>query len=118
MSSAAALTAAHDAFARRAWSEAFERFSAQDEAGGLGLEDLEMLATAAVLTGHAPESRQALARGHRQAVDDHQIARASRFAFWLGMGLRLAGESSQAAGWFARARRLLVDHDLDCAERG
>jgi DNA-binding NarL/FixJ family response regulator len=84
----------------------------------LGPDDLELLATAAYLTGHDGESTDAWARAHQARVDRGEQDQAVRCAFWLGFGLVQRGEMAQGGGWLARAQHLLEQHRLDCVERG
>src|SRR5439155_2337910 len=46
------------------------------------------------------------------------LTRAVRFAFFLGHSMIFTGERGQAGGWFARARGLLAQRGVDCAEWG
>jgi ATP/maltotriose-dependent transcriptional regulator MalT len=106
---------ARNAFARQAWSEAYALLAA--EAALVG-DDLERLAVAAHLVGRDEESARAWERAHheRARLGDHD--RAARCAAWLAIGLMLRGEMAQAAGWFARAARLLDTVGGDFAARG
>lgn len=108
-----------DAFARRAWSTAYEELTAADAARPLEPEDLERLATAAYLTGNDDASVQARTRAHAAFVGRGDAKSAVRSAFWLGFTMmEWPAHRAQAAGWIARAQRLLDETDDDCAERG
>lgn len=91
---------------------------AADRESPLGPEDLARLATAAYLTGREAESAGFWGRAHHGFHDRNQPAAAARSAFWLAYGLLDKGESAQASGWLARARRLLDECGQDCVERG
>lgn len=118
MATTEVLERGRESFARAAWADAFAQLSAADEEGGLGAEDLERLAVAAYLTGRDEESQDAWARAHHAFSDEGEVERGVRCAFWLGVTLMLRGEMAQGGGWFARAHRILDEHDLDCVERG
>lgn len=113
-----ALDRGRDAFARRAWKDAYEQLAAADRAAPLEPQDLERLATAAYLLGKDADSDDLLARAHQAYLARGDAARAARCAFWLGFGLLDRGEHAQAGGWLARARRVLDDGRKDCVERG
>ncbi len=91
-----------------------------EAAGSVSLDasDLERLATAAYLSGHDSESTDAWARAHRARLDAGELEGAVRCAFWLGYGLIVRGEMARGSGWMARARTLVDEHKLDCAESG
>jgi DNA-binding CsgD family transcriptional regulator len=91
---------------------------AADRESSLGPEELARLATAAYLTGREAESAGYWSRAHHGFHDRNQPAAAARSAFWLAYGLLDKGESAQASGWLARARRLLDECGQDCVERG
>lgn len=107
-----------DAFARRAWRDAYRHLAAADEATPLEPEDVELLATAASLIGRDDAADELWARAHQAFLDADEPADAVRCAFWLASGLMQRGEHARGSGWLARARRLCEDRDLDCAERG
>jgi hypothetical protein len=73
---------------------------------------------AAHLTGREAEFADSLTRAHQGFLAQGDTREAVRCAFWLGFELLNNGESAQAGGWFARARRLLDDGELDCVEQG
>jgi DNA-binding NarL/FixJ family response regulator len=106
------------AYAGQAWEEAFARLSAADRQSPLEVEDLERLAVAAHLTGRYEDSADVLARAHQEHLRGGNIPRATRVAFWLGMGLLDRGEMARGGGWLARGRRLLEETQEDCVEQG
>jgi DNA-binding CsgD family transcriptional regulator len=107
-----------DSFGRRNWAEAYRTLSQIDKANPLQVEDLERLATAAYLTGRDDDYLKVLERAHRAHLDEGDIARAARCAFWVGLRLIFRGEMGPATGWFGRARRLLEEQAHDCVEQG
>jgi DNA-binding NarL/FixJ family response regulator len=107
-----------EAFARRAWLEAFESLSRAGQALPLGPDELELLATSAYMVGRDDEHVRALERAHQAHLDAGDAPGAVRCAYWIGHNLMLRGEIGPASGWFGRAQRLLERDELDCAERG
>jgi DNA-binding NarL/FixJ family response regulator len=107
---------ARRAFARQAWGEAYAALREADATGVLDADDLELLATAAHLTGRDTEHDTVLDRAHRAYLDRGEVSDAVRCAFWLGMLLAQRGELARASGWFARGSRL-VEADPGCPER-
>ena len=118
MASLDRLRVARTSFRHRAWSDAHASLAAADVDAGLAPEDLELLATAAYLTGRQPECEDAWARAHQGFVDRGEAQRAARCAFWLGMVLFNRGEEARGSGWIARADRLLENVATPCVERG
>lgn len=105
-----------EAYRRRAWADAYASLSLADRTSPLGRDDLELLATAAYLTGRDLEHRKVLERAHHADVDAGDYVRAGRSAFWLGLTAMFGGDIALATGWFSRARRLLESRE--CAEQG
>ncbi len=101
---AAQVARGREAFARRSWGEAHEVLAG---CRSLDAGDLERLAVAAHLVGRDRESAQAWERAHRAQLRLGAPEQAARCAFWLAFGLLLGGEMAPAAGWLARAERLL-----------
>lgn len=105
-------------YAQRDWAAAFERLSCAHSCAPLACEDLELLASSAVLTGHDDaglEAQESLYRAYRDRGED---LRAARAAFWICFRLFSWNESARAGGWLARSQRLVEDSGRDCAERG
>jgi ATP/maltotriose-dependent transcriptional regulator MalT len=106
---------ARKAFARQAWGDAYALLAAEDP---LAADDLERLAVAAHLVGRDEASTRAWERAHHERARLGEHDRAAQCAVWLAIGLMLRGEMAQAAGWFARATRLLDEVGGDFAARG
>ncbi|HEY7077241.1 MAG TPA: LuxR C-terminal-related transcriptional regulator [Solirubrobacteraceae bacterium] len=106
------------AYAAEAWSDAYAWLSAADRAGRLEAEDLQRLATSVYMLGREAEYVEVLARAHRGHLDAGRPLAAVRCAFWIGVTLANRGEVGRAAGWLARARRLLDEHGADRVEWG
>jgi DNA-binding CsgD family transcriptional regulator len=105
-----------DACRRREWNTAYELLSLADRQAPLGSENLELLATAAYLTGRDAEFQSYLNRAHRVDLEAGDRKRAARRAFWLSLDLFLRGEIGQASGWLSKAQRLIEGED--CVEQG
>ncbi len=110
-----AIELGREAFARRAWGDAYAHLGSGED---LAVEDLERLAIAAYLMGHDEESGEAWQRAQLECVRLGDQDHAARCAFWLGLILLLRGDMAQGGGWLARAERLVEDADHDCAARG
>ncbi|MGH3023310.1 MAG: LuxR C-terminal-related transcriptional regulator [Gaiellaceae bacterium] len=106
------------AYARRAWREAYEALALGDRESGLEPGDLELLATSAYLLGDEEEWLRGLERAHQFYVEAGEIPGALRCAFWIGTGLALRGDVGGATGWAGRALRLLEQGEEDTVEHG
>jgi DNA-binding CsgD family transcriptional regulator len=107
-----------EAFAQRAWKDAFESLVRADEVEQLVPEDLELLGIAAFMLAREDDFISALERAHLAYSDDGRELRAVRCAFWIGTNLFLRGEHAQGGGWLGRAQRLLDRQETDAVERG
>jgi DNA-binding CsgD family transcriptional regulator len=106
-----------EAYARRAWLDAFDLLTDAHERVVLAAPDLELVATCAFMLGRDDESVTWLERAHQRFLDDNEIVRAVRCAAWLVMNLALRGQIGPATGWLGRAQRLL-ETEGECAEHG
>src|SRR5690606_38065424 len=102
------LLAAREAQRRGAWDESYEAFAQADLEVPLGVNDLEAWATSAFLLGRQDAYEGLLDRAHQRYLDRGDLPRAALSAFWLALSLAGVGATSQASGWFARAKRLLA----------
>ena len=109
------LVQGREAFARRDWKIAFERLRSVDR---LGPEDTMALATSAFLAGEADAAIRAWQHGYQERVSDGDPLGAVRCAFWIGLVLSVRGDRAVAAGWVARAQRILETEPADVVERG
>ena len=107
-----------EAFGRRAWEQAYRELVAQEDDGGLPVEDLDRLATAAYLTGRDEEAFDLWGRAHQRQVVEGDVVRAVWFGARLASGLSFKGDIARASGWADRTRRLIDDAGLDCVEAG
>jgi DNA-binding NarL/FixJ family response regulator len=113
-----ALARGRESFAQNAWADAHESLSAADRASGLSAEDLELLARSAYMLARDDDYIDVMERAHRAYRDSGRAVPAASCAFWIGDYLSLRGETAPAAGWFARADRLIEDEGPDCVVRG
>ena len=107
-----------EAYAGRAWADAYAALSNADRIAPLGADDLELLATSASMTGRVDDYLTLLERIHHMHLDAGERIRAARAAFWAGMTLATRGEPGPAGGWFSRAQRLVEREEQDCVESG
>jgi DNA-binding NarL/FixJ family response regulator len=115
---ASLLRRAREAFDRKDFRQAFDDFSAAGRAAPLAGPDLERLGRSAGVLGHDDVYLQAFEQAHHLYLEAGDMPSAARTAFWVGSRLGAGGEAAQAAGWFARARRLLDESGQDCVEKG
>ena len=113
-----ALAWARAAYEGKAWGDAYRRLAAADERDSLGAEELNLLGTAAYLTGRAEAAAGAWERAYHAFAERGEVGRAVRCAFWLGLTLVMRGEQARGGGWLGRAQRLAEEAPLDCAEQG
>jgi DNA-binding CsgD family transcriptional regulator len=107
------------AFERGVWSDSFRLLSAADAELPLDPADLERLAKAAYLVGEDAVTVQALTRAHAGFLERGEPVCAARSALWLAFTLvDKSRQRAQAAGWLARAQRLLDDVKEPCVEEG
>ena len=110
---------ARAAFDRRGWSDACALFVAADAQSPLDADDLDRLAVAAYLTGKDEAHMEARTRAHAQFLERGDVKHAAQSAFWLGfVMMERPAYRAQAAGWLARARRLIDDLNEPCVECG
>jgi DNA-binding NarL/FixJ family response regulator len=108
---------ARASFDRRAWAQAFDAFTRSGAQTPLTRDDLEQLAWSAALRGQDQAFLGALERLHQACIEAGEPRRAARAAYWIGFYLSSFGGGS-AAGWLARAARLIENESEPCAERG
>ena len=104
-------------FERGEWRAAYDTWRGLPTSG-LGAEDLERSAAAALLLGRSGEAvdRYSSAYDARTADGEHEAA--AMCAVHLSMTLRATGGRSAAAGWLARAERLVSGLTPDRAAWG
>ena len=102
----------------RDWKAEYAELTARDRRTALEPADLERLGIAAYLAGHEADSIDVHTRAHGVALEKGDSRQAARSAFWIAFALIGAREVTRAAGWAARARRLLDEDRHDCVECG
>jgi ATP/maltotriose-dependent transcriptional regulator MalT len=112
------LERARAAYAERSWVEAYDAFARADVAESLPPPDLELCATTARMLARDDEAVEMLERAHQGYFESGQVERAAYCAGWIGMTLFYNGAVGPAAGWIARANRLLDDVPEETAVHG
>ena len=107
-----------EAFDRQAWADARDLLSTADREAPLGLEDLERFAIATYLVGEYRESMEISRRGYRESVRAGDHGRAVRSAFWVAVEHLGRGEMAPAAGWLAKAQRVVGEGAGERGESG
>ena len=109
---------ARESFEQKAWADACRLYATADGDAPLEPDDLQQYAIAAYLTGRDDESEALWARAHQAFVDRGDTEGSARSAGWLGFVLLHRGARAPAAGWLARAERILDEAHLDSVVRG
>ena len=105
----AALARARELHQLSRWDDACAEFLTADSERELDVDDLELLAEAAQLTGRHDQAVTALERAFTLRASEADLPAAATAAFWLYAEFLYAGEFARASGWMSRL------HDL--AER-
>ena len=100
------------------WESAYRDLSAVPVDGEPSPEDLDVLATAAYLTGRDEEGFGLWARAHRACLDAGEVPGAARFGIRLAQCLAFKGDLARARGWVDRTRHVLDDAEAECVEQG
>jgi ATP/maltotriose-dependent transcriptional regulator MalT len=114
----ATLQRGREAFRRQAWADAEALLSAADREGPIDPEDLERLAMATYLLGRYVESTAVTRRAYQESIRVGDVGRAARSAFWVAVEHLGRGEMAPAAGWLARAERLVSQEGGERVESG
>jgi class 3 adenylate cyclase len=115
--SGGALERGREAFERRAWGPAFDQLRSSDETGSLAPEDLERLGEAARWSRHFDEMFDIFERASAAYESGGDRRSAARVAVKLTVEHHARHGDALAAGWLARAGRLL-EGEPACRERG
>ncbi|MFI2562969.1 LuxR C-terminal-related transcriptional regulator [Paenarthrobacter sp. NPDC018779] len=102
-----ALDLGRSAFTERRWSDALECLVRADSEGGLPPQDMELLASVAMLLGLNRDGVEYLGRAHEEYLTVGDTDSAARCAAWLVMFLMDMGEHAHGSGWLAKAKRLV-----------
>lgn len=100
---ATALDLGRSAFTERRWREALECLRRADLDGGIPPQDLETLASLAMLLGFHKEGTENLGRAHHEYLTIGDTDSAARCAAWLVMFLLDMGEHARGSGWLSKA---------------
>jgi DNA-binding CsgD family transcriptional regulator/tetratricopeptide (TPR) repeat protein len=111
------------------WLDVYESLRELDRVAALTAEDLELLATAAFLCGHARECRPARLRAYQLYLHRGDVRAAARCAAQIGLEQLGVGEVAEAVGclpvsmsacsaWAAQAAALLEHEHEEGAEDG
>ncbi len=109
---------ARTAVKQNAWTAAFESFATADAESPLTAADLEAWALSAFLVGQDDVSVEVWARACQQHLDEGEVPRGARCAFWAAFQLFQSGEQARGGGWLGRAMNILDTYPDDCVERG
>ncbi len=112
-----ALERGREAFERRAWGSAFDQLRSSDRTASLAPEDLERLGEAARWSRHFDEMFDILERASAAYERGGDRRSAARVAVKLTIEHHARQGDALAAGWLARAGRLL-EGEPACRERG
>jgi DNA-binding CsgD family transcriptional regulator len=107
-----------ESFRHQAWADAQAQLSAADREDPIGPADLERLAIATYLLGRYGESAAVTRRVYQESIRAGDVASAARSAFWVAVEHLGRGEMAQAAGWLARAERVVGQDDGERVESG
>lgn len=111
------LTDAREAFARRDWLTALDRFKAARAQGELSGDDAYLAADSAWWLGRLDEFFPVAEVSYRLFLEESQPRKAAATAFTIAYSLSLRGDESIASGWASRGLRLLQDQP-ECVEHG
>ena len=114
---AAELERGREAYAARAWLQAYECLEHAHAQDPLDPPDLELLSVVAFMLGRDDDCVAWLERAHLRHLEDGATLRAVRCAGWIVLNLATRGEMGPATGWLGRAQRLVASEG-ECAERG
>jgi hypothetical protein len=112
-----ALERGREAFEPRAWGAAFDQLRSSDATGSLAPEDLERLGEAARWSRHFDEMFDIFERASAAYESGGDRRSAARVAVKLTVEHHARHGDALAAGWLARAGRLL-EGEPACRERG
>ncbi|HSL11275.1 MAG TPA: LuxR C-terminal-related transcriptional regulator [Actinomycetota bacterium] len=100
---------ARDAYARRDWTTARDRFLTARERTGLTVDDVNALADAAWWIGDMDAALEHSEEVYRRCLQGDRPAEAAMSALGIGYLLFLRGDDVAGSGWISRAQRLLRD---------
>src|SRR5947207_5794664 len=92
-----------EAYAHRAWTDAYAQLTAANAEQPLDAQHLELLAVSAHCIGKNDESADAWSRAYDAHLVTGDVASAALAADWCAFGLITRGEFALGSGWLARA---------------
>lgn len=107
-----------EAFSQKDWDRAYNYLVSEDSDSPLQPADLELLATAAYMTGRDPECIDFWSGAHQEYLRANDLKKAAECAFWAGIILFNLGETARGNGWITRSQHILDDYSRDCAVKG
>lgn len=107
-----------EAFSRKDWDTAYNFLTSKESETTLQPADLELLATAAYMTGRDSDCLDFWSRAQQEYLRAKDLKKGAECAFWAGIILFNMGEYARGNGWITRSRRLLDDYPQHCAEKG
>jgi DNA-binding CsgD family transcriptional regulator len=115
MTSSAALERGRAAFTEHRWGDAFDALTEADAEVGLPADDLDRLATAALVMGREEVGLDLAVRAHEVYLALPDADGAARSAAWIGLYLMSRGDMARSNGWLARAGRIAHESGGDSA---
>lgn len=97
------------AFYEHRWNDALDCLARADTEGGLPPQDIELVASAAMLLGKDSEGVAYLTRAHDEYLTVGDVAGAARCAAWLVLYLMDIGEPARSSGWMSKAKHLVAE---------
>ena len=107
-----------EAFSQGEWGKTYNLLASIDNESPLQPSDLELLATAAYMTGRDADCIDFWSRAHQEYIRADDLKKAAECAFWTGLILFNMGESARGNGWNNRSKSLLEDYSQPCPETG
>ena len=98
------------AFSERRWSDAFDCLARADTEGGLPPQDIELVASVAMLLGHERAERGLPGTGPRRIPHHGRHGQCGPLRCVAGLFLMDMGEPARGVGWLSRARHLVEGH--------
>ena len=99
------------------WGDAWRLLSDVD-LDALEVDDLDVRATAAFLTGHDQDAYATWTLAHQRCLAEGSVHRAAYFGARLSEALGFMGDLARCQGWVDRIGELLEQAGIDCVEQG
>lgn len=115
---ATALDLGRSAYTERRWSDALECLARADGEGGLPPQDIELIASVAMLLGKDAQGVDYLERAYQEYLTIGDVPGAARCAAWTVLYLMDLGELAQGSGWMSKAKHLVEGMPEPTAAQG